>query len=271
MSQFNGIPLVAADQQAVDKVRQAVGRALRPVSGKSGIEVRDTPSGISISLQASLLGGKQGQLFESRKIFLAKITGVTTNSGVRTYTWREVAISYISATPQTEVQKPTELTTPDAEYPFFVDDGTAWSLWELPLMTGATLTAENSEGAGVPVGTIVLMFEFCAFDDTVLETEQVKHVFITPPAATTGALFAVKVTQTAGSAGSKTTQCSFTYTVKDLAGTTLGTGMSPLKRRPSVGKMTAGAADTIGLAYYDTDGTTLKLYDANEVNSVGAC
>ena len=82
------------------------------------------------------------------------------------------------------------------------------------------------------------------------------------------ALFAVEVTKTSGSAGDKTTQCSFVYTVKTLGGS--GTGMTPKKKRPSVGKMGAPAAASIGLAYYDEDGD-VQLFDANETLAPQVC
>lgn len=83
-------------------------------------------------------------------------------------------------------------------------------------------------------------------------------------------LFAVKVTQTGGSAGDATTQCSFTYTVKTLDGTTIGTGMTPQKKRASVGAYEAPAANSYGTAFYDEDGD-LVLFDPNEVPDPETC
>lgn len=82
-----------------------------------------------------------------------------------------------------------------------------------------------------------------------------------------GALFTVMVEEDGGSAGSATTQCSFTYTVTDLDGNELGTEMTPKKKRPDFGEMEAG--DTYGTGFYE-DGV-FKLYDANEVEEVELC
>lgn len=75
-------------------------------------------------------------------------------------------------------------------------------------------------------------------------------------------VFPVKLTKTGGSAGNKTTQCSFSYTVKDYTGsTTLATskGLTGNGQRVVNAQMTEG---TLGLAYYD--GGTLKLIWADE-------
>lgn len=79
-------------------------------------------------------------------------------------------------------------------------------------------------------------------------------------------LFPVTVTQTGGSNGSKTSAASYTYTVKTLDGTTIGTSVALAKTRP-YGLVTAGS--TYGLAFYD--GTTLKLWDAGEYPGSGGC
>ena len=86
---------------------------------------------------------------------------------------------------------------------------------------------------------------------------------------TSQGLFPVKVTQTGGSAGSKTTKCSFTYTVDSIGGEELATVQTPSKNRPVVGKMKAPTADDYGLAFYN--GATLVLYDANETLAASAC
>lgn len=80
----------------------------------------------------------------------------------------------------------------------------------------------------------------------------------------------VLVTQTGGSAGNLTTQCSFTYTVKNRQGTTLLTGAAQIRPRPSVGAMVAQSADSIGIALYDETGT-LVLWDAGEVPDPEGC
>jgi len=79
-------------------------------------------------------------------------------------------------------------------------------------------------------------------------------------------VFAVTVTQTGGSNGSKTSAASYTYTVKTLDGTTIGTSVALAKTRP-YGLVTAGSS--YGLAFYD--GTTLKLWDAGEYPGSGGC
>jgi len=85
-------------------------------------------------------------------------------------------------------------------------------------------------------------------------------------------LFAVKVTKTAGVAGDSTTLCTYVYTVKNLAGTQLATSKAPKKWRNSDAKrkMLFPAADSIGLAYYDSS-DVLQLFDANEVPFVTVC
>lgn len=79
--------------------------------------------------------------------------------------------------------------------------------------------------------------------------------------------FAVDLTEDgSGSAGNKTTACTFTYTVADKDANTLGTSISPETDRPTVGKL---AAATKGQAYYLADGT-LKLL-ATEPDAKAAC
>jgi len=80
-----------------------------------------------------------------------------------------------------------------------------------------------------------------------------------------GELFAVSVTQTGGSAGTKDTACSFSYTVKDLDETELATDASPAKPRRSSGKTVAGSG--YGTAFYAAD-KSLVLWDAGEVAAV---
>jgi hypothetical protein len=83
------------------------------------------------------------------------------------------------------------------------------------------------------------------------------------------ATFAVKVEKTGGSDGTSTTAASWTYTVKDLAGTSLGTAVAQSRPRPN-GKMTFQTGSSgYGTAFYD--GATLKLWDAGEVEGTGAC
>ncbi len=74
-------------------------------------------------------------------------------------------------------------------------------------------------------------------------------------------LFPVLLTQTGGSAGSGTAACSFTYTVADIYGTSLGTGVALAHRQAVYGKITAA---TSGVAYYDAAGAVI-LWSCNEV------
>lgn len=88
------------------------------------------------------------------------------------------------------------------------------------------------------------------------------NIGVLPPA-----MFPVQIDQTGGSAGDATTQCSYTYTVRDLAGYQLGTGMTPLKRRPALGAMSpVDPSYGWGVGFYDYSGT-FNLWDANEVPS----
>ena len=87
-------------------------------------------------------------------------------------------------------------------------------------------------------------------------------------AAGNGTLFPVYVTQSGGSAGNSTTQCTFTYNVFiDSAKTIqIGTTVALQKSRLVNCTMTAG---TLGVAYYEAG--TLKLWDVNERASQTNC
>lgn len=87
---------------------------------------------------------------------------------------------------------------------------------------------------------------------------------------TPGELFTVLVTQTGGSAGSSSTTCTFTYTVKDLYGVVIGTDKAPKKRFQPDTPYLAGGADIPGTAYYDEDGV-LQLFDPNALLDAEAC
>lgn len=70
-------------------------------------------------------------------------------------------------------------------------------------------------------------------------------------------VYVLFVTNDGGSAGSSTTDCTLTYTLKNGAGTTLGTGRTPLKPRylnPKFCEYTVPAADSIGYGYRDASG-----------------
>lgn len=64
-------------------------------------------------------------------------------------------------------------------------------------------------------------------------------------------VFVCKVTQSGGSAGSCAGDCSFTYTVKDLAGNTIKTSAVPMLKRISQVAYNTPSANSYGLAYYD--------------------
>lgn len=94
-------------------------------------------------------------------------------------------------------------------------------------------------------------------------------------------LFAVLVWRDGGTTdGDQSSQCDRTYTVRTLGATgpssggrELGTGMTPKKVRPSIGKMvtpSTSGAGVEGLGYYDASGS-FALYDANEILDTGAC
>lgn len=87
-------------------------------------------------------------------------------------------------------------------------------------------------------------------------------------AAPDGCQFPVKLTQTGGSAGSKTTKCSFAYTVKDPSNVyTYATGVTPEGQADYNNRKRKAA--TFGWAYLDSGGT-LKLL-CNEEHGSGAC
>jgi hypothetical protein len=79
----------------------------------------------------------------------------------------------------------------------------------------------------------------------------------------------VWVEKDGGSDGNSTTAASYTYTVKTAdQATTLGTTVAVTRPRP-YGKVTYYASGGYGLAFFD--GTTLKLWDAGEIPTVGVC
>ena len=80
-------------------------------------------------------------------------------------------------------------------------------------------------------------------------------------------VFPVLVTQTGGTAGDATTQCSFTYTVNSLSSVEIATGASPIWARPAKGKMVAA---THGTAYVNVAGETV-LYMVDEVPDLEEC
>ena len=83
------------------------------------------------------------------------------------------------------------------------------------------------------------------------------------PPDTLGSLFAVLVTKDGGVAGDAATDCTFTYTVKDLLGAELATALSPLRPRFAHTEYVEPGADSPGIAWYDADGD-LQLLEAVE-------
>ena len=121
-----------------------------------------------------------------------------------------------------------------------------------PAVTGTSTLYEVNGVKSVPVGTKVRAWR----DGTYFRCEYFAPV-----------LMPVTLTQTGGSAGNASTECSFTYTVTSLGGTTLLTGASPVWNRPALGKMIAA---TYGTAYVNASGTVI-LYQVDEVFDVAAC
>jgi hypothetical protein len=84
-------------------------------------------------------------------------------------------------------------------------------------------------------------------------------------------MFACKVRQVGGSAGSGSTDCTFTYDVYSLAGVQLNTSaLAPKRRRFATVQYVAPPNDSIGCAYVDETGT-LQLWDPNELPSLTTC
>jgi hypothetical protein len=82
-------------------------------------------------------------------------------------------------------------------------------------------------------------------------------------------MFPVWVVKDGGSDGNSTTVASYTYTVKTAdQAITLGSTVAVTRPRP-YGKVTYYASGGYGLAFFD--GTTLKLWDAGEIPTVGVC
>lgn len=81
--------------------------------------------------------------------------------------------------------------------------------------------------------------------------------------------FPVKVQKDGGSDGSTSSAASWTYTVRDLNGNTLGTGITLSRPRPKGVMIYQAGSSGYGDAFYD--GSTLKLWDAGEVEDTGAC
>lgn len=83
-----------------------------------------------------------------------------------------------------------------------------------------------------------------------------------------GKMFPVLVTKDAGSAGTYAADCSFTYTVTDIAGNSLGTGMTPIKPRITGTPYSQPADGSYGMGFYD-DAGDFQLYEAVEEKPTG--
>lgn len=84
-----------------------------------------------------------------------------------------------------------------------------------------------------------------------------------------GILFAVIVSNAAGTNGTKTTKANYTYTVTALTGEQLGTAVPLARPRPNGQVTTLSGSPAYGVAFYD--GENLRLWDAGEIPSTGGC
>ena len=90
-------------------------------------------------------------------------------------------------------------------------------------------------------------------------------------ASNSPSLFPVNLTQSGGANGTSTTAATYTYILKSLSGTTLGTtGTTPVS--PQWGR-TYGEVNTAthGTAYYDASSGNVVLYQADETPMTGTC
>jgi len=84
-------------------------------------------------------------------------------------------------------------------------------------------------------------------------------------------VFPVLVTKDGGSAGSHESECSFTYTVKDLANVTLGTQRTPERPRFHWTEYAEPSPDSYGLACYKLNGDLILLYVLGEIPLTDKC
>jgi hypothetical protein len=82
--------------------------------------------------------------------------------------------------------------------------------------------------------------------------------------------FRCKVHNDGGSAGSSSTSCSFTYTIRTMSGKDVLTAQTPTRRRFTNVEYSATPTNTQGWAYFDENGV-LKLSDANELPALTDC
>ena len=130
-------------------------------------------------------------------------------------------------------------------------------------ITAANLKEIVSQAESLSNGTIVYVMELPAS----VGATTPNYLILGSSAAS---LFPVTLTQSGGSNGSQTSAASYTYIVKSISGTTLGTtGTTPIQPiwARDFGLVTAA---THGTAYYDNSGN-LVLYQADEVYQTSGC
>lgn len=125
----------------------------------------------------------------------------------------------------------------------------------------ANLAEANRDTHLLPLNRPVLAF-FCGHSVGGLP---VFTTYTDPPGP-----FSVKVTNDGGSQGNATTAATWTYTVKDLAGNELGTGVS-LYRARSIGITNYASADSYGLATHDAEGNLILLEVFKEYRGTTQC
>jgi hypothetical protein len=103
-----------------------------------------------------------------------------------------------------------------------------------------------------------------------------KKIFGSRPAI--NGTFPVLVVWSAGSDGDATNYATWTYNVYALADTGHATALTAAAVQPEnsparivKGPVTKATTDTVGLAYYAADGTTVHLYTCAEKHGTAAC
>lgn len=110
-----------------------------------------------------------------------------------------------------------------------------------------------------------------------------RYWFYHAPRVIATELFVVRVWQDGGTTdGDYNTQCDRTYTACTLSATApdgtggeqLGTGLTPVRKRPAYGKLVtppASGAGEIGVGYYSEVDSQFYLWDAGEIEDVFRC
>ena len=119
--------------------------------------------------------------------------------------------------------------------PQIQSNGTYWYALIGLVSTGADTTAV---GGIYPAGTVTI--------DQIMNSD----LLLSAP------VFPVTVSQTGGTAGTSSAYCSFTYSVLDLTGITIGTAIAPLSSAARIIKC-ACTAGTHGTAHYNTAGALI--------------